>query len=329
MVRRRLSASEIAASAGTLDASRTLTDRVGVVEDVDELGMIVATRHGRERVAWGDVVTWKILGPKPVRRGAPHRAVSVLDLEELMVDGWRPCEQAWLGRWMLRSSGGFTGRASSALVLGESGRPLAEALAEVQRWYAERGLPALLQVPMAPGFDADEDAVVREAVAMGWGWFRPVRVMTAASAVVARSASTVANDVAPPVESTSELTDTWRALAHDKVRSFEAAARQVLTASPDQRFLTATQGGESVAHARLALSPGWGGIFVVATREDARRQNHEHSLVAACAREAAAAGASSLYLQVAADDDGAIALYESLGFTTHHTYVYLRPTTAA
>ena len=32
-----------------------------------------------------------------------------------------------------------------------------------------------------------------------------------------------------------------------------------------------------------------------------------------------------MYLQVAADNAPAIALYESLGFTTHHRYVYLQP----
>ena len=62
-----------------------------------------------------------------------------------------------------------------------------------------------------------------------------------------------------------------------------------------------------------------------ATRADARRQGLARQLLRACADEALRADASSMYQQVAADNAPAIALYESLGFTTHHRYVYLQP----
>jgi ribosomal protein S18 acetylase RimI-like enzyme len=36
-------------------------------------------------------------------------------------------------------------------------------------------------------------------------------------------------------------------------------------------------------------------------------------------------GAATAYLQVLGDNSPALALYESLGFTTHHQYAYLTP----
>lgn len=338
MIRRRLTAGEIAAAAGTLDANATLTDIVGTVRSVDVGHVVVDTRRGEVRVAITHIVTAKALGPRPGRRGAPHRAVSVEDLEELMTDGWPPHEREWFGRWMLRAAGGYTGRANSALVLGEPGPSTADALATVRRWYDARALPPLIQVPLSPGFSADDDPLVQEATTLGWEALRPVRVMTAASADVAAAArrtstSSMRTNVSPTLD------DAWWSLADDRARTHESDARRVLEGSEKQVFLALTPpvdtdgitsgaaGAPSgaVAHARLALSPGWAGVFALATRPDARRQGLARQLLRACADEALRADEASMYLQVAADNAPAIALYESLGFTTHHRYVYLQP----
>ena len=44
-----------------------------------------------------------------------------------------------LGSWLLRADGGFTGRANSALPLGDPGLPLAGAVDEVEAWYRAAG----------------------------------------------------------------------------------------------------------------------------------------------------------------------------------------------
>jgi hypothetical protein len=48
----------------------------------------------------------------------------------------------------LRAARGFTGRANSALAVGDPGVPLDDALAAVGDWYRARGLPAMIAVPM-------------------------------------------------------------------------------------------------------------------------------------------------------------------------------------
>lgn len=331
MIRRRLSPDEIAAAAGTLDAVKTLTDAVGTVRSLDEGTVVLRTRRGDVHVARADIVTAKALGPRPGRRGAPHRAVSVEDLEGLMVEGWPPHEREWLGRWMLRAADRYTGRANSALVLGEPGMSTDDALTAVRRWYDARSLPPMLQVPLAPGFSAEDDPLVRDAAILGWEAITPVRVMTAASAEVAMTGGSghAAQHDGDGVASarltvTDEPSDAWWGLVDERARSHEDAARRIMTGSIGQRFLMLSDGAGPLAHARLALSPGWAGLFVLATRPDVRRRGLARRLVQACGEEALRAQAPSMYLQVAADNSAAIALYESLGFTTHHTYVYLR-----
>ena len=68
-------------------------------------------------------------------------------------------EQERYGDWLLRAGAGFTGRANSALVVGDPPGPLDAAVADVGRWYAARGLRPQAQVPLpgAGAADPDED----------------------------------------------------------------------------------------------------------------------------------------------------------------------------
>ena len=58
--------------------------------------------------------------------GQRRSPLDVAGLELLAARGWRGTEEARLGDWLLRAGGGFTGRANSALALGDPGRPLPE-----------------------------------------------------------------------------------------------------------------------------------------------------------------------------------------------------------
>ena len=75
-----------------------------------------------------------------------------------------------LGSWLLRADGGFTGRANSALPLGDPGLPLAGAVDEVEAWYRARGLPPMIVIPGPLGA-----AAARSSAAMPGGVPAPVR----------------------------------------------------------------------------------------------------------------------------------------------------------
>ena len=59
------------------------SDALGELLAADEGGLVVATRRGSVTVRRGDVLAAKAVPPPPPRRGAPHRTVSLRDLELL------------------------------------------------------------------------------------------------------------------------------------------------------------------------------------------------------------------------------------------------------
>lgn len=93
--------------------------------------------------------------------------MGIEDLEAVAALGWRAPEEERLGGWLLRAAGGFTGRANSALAIGDPGMPLVAATAGVRRWCADRSLPAVIAVPYPAGQPA-RSPLDRYLAACGW-----------------------------------------------------------------------------------------------------------------------------------------------------------------
>ena len=77
------------------------------------------------------------------------RSSRVEALERAAARHWQAPDTEPLGEWSLRAAAGFTGRANSALPLGDPGRPLPDAVTAVEEWYRRPG-PAAHDRP-APG----------------------------------------------------------------------------------------------------------------------------------------------------------------------------------
>jgi RimJ/RimL family protein N-acetyltransferase len=71
--------------------------------------------------------------------------------------------------------------------------------------------------------------------------------------------------------------------------------------------------------------PRWLGLSLIEVVPAERRRGLAKAVVGALARWAAALGAQRAYLQVEAHNTAAVALYERLGFATHHTYTTWNP----
>jgi predicted GNAT family acetyltransferase len=82
--------------------------------------------------------------------------------------------------------------------------------------------------------------------------------------------------------------------------------------------------GQIVAIARMAVHPGWAGVFAVWVDPEHRRRGLATTLTSAIAMVARESSMPSMYLQVSADNTDAVRFYEGLGFTVHHEYTYLR-----
>jgi ribosomal protein S18 acetylase RimI-like enzyme len=255
-----------------------------------------------------DVVAGRVVPP------APSVTVEVAELHRVMAAGWRALEVEPLGDWLLRAGGGFTRRANSALVLGSPGMRLDAALHQVEQWYADRGLPARLQVP------ASEAGGLAEVLGpRGWTIGTLTQVMTAEAAAVLRAA-----DVAAPVDVRidAEPDDQWLAVYRSDAHPLPEVARALLTNHDRVGFASIRADGECLAVARVAVDGRWAGLFAVEVDPAHRRRGLARAATAGAARWAVDRGARRCYLQVVADNTDGISLWHRLGFTRHHDYVY-------
>ena len=245
--------------------------------------------------------------------------ISINDLEEVAALGWRGTEEDRLGGWRLRAAGGFTGRANSALAVGDPGLPLPAAAAAVRRWYAARDLPTMISIAYPCGqpedsaldqFLAEQDWTVRAG---------PATVMTAPAAAIAR----IASPARVRVDFGAEPDGAWLARYHYRgQQELPPAAHQVLRSAPWQAFGSVRDDGATPAIGRVAVAQGWAGLTAIEVNPAHRRRGLARALTAALAAQAAARGADWLYLQVEDDNEPARALYHRLGFTDHHGYRY-------
>lgn len=299
----------------------SFTDVIGVVTAVDDRRVTVGSRKGSVTVARGDFVAARAVPPAPVRRGRPHRAVGIGDLGRLMADGWPAVELRRLGDWLLRASSGFTRRGNSVLPVADPSLPLGNAVDYCERWYAERGLPAMFHLDLPTSGLPDDDPLGAELLSRGYLVDQPTVTLTAASGDIPRL-----TEQSVPVTMDAALSPRWLH-AYGKQRSLTpGVSEQVLTGSPGRLFASTTAAdGTITALARMSVHPGWAGISALWVDPGARRQGLARTIVQAVAHLGRQHRMGSLFLQVEADNEPAIALYESLGFTTHHTYVYLVP----
>jgi N-acetylglutamate synthase len=310
----------------------TLTDAVGELVADDDGVLVVRTRRGDVRVPRAEVTALKEIPPSPSRRGKPHRALSVEDLQRVMVGAWPAMETARLGDWVLRASRGFTQRANSVVTAGSPGIPVPAALDAVERWYAERALPANLTLAGPVGFDPADDAVGVEALRRGYVARVATLTLTAPTRLIAsfpplsspRGPSEVG--VSQGVEVGAELTDEWFTAYRAYREVDDEAARAILTGSPAQAFATVRDDVTVIGIGRLGLAAAWGGIAAMWVAPQARRRGIATAMLGALARAADRAGAASLHLQTDTDNTTALALYERHGFERHHAYVNLRLT---
>lgn len=240
------------------------------------------------------------------------------ELERVAALSWRASDEERLGDWLLRAANGFSGRANSALAIGDPGTSLTAAIGEVARWYGARGLSAMVAIPFPAG-GPDRGDVDRYLAERGWQIrAHDAIVMTAAPAAVPHRspAAGVRIDLAP------EPDVAWLGRYHPHGQALPPAALGLLTSAPWQAFASARTGGQTVAVGRVAAGGGWAGLTAVEVDPAYRRQGIASAVTAALASAAADHGATGLYLQVVTGNSAARLLYQRSGFTEHHRYHY-------
>ncbi|GAA1142827.1 GNAT family N-acetyltransferase [Nocardioides aquiterrae] len=234
------------------------------------------------------IATADIVSGKPVppRPSTRHR-VSPQGAQLRALALWPDLDTEPLGDWVLRHSPTSTARrANSVLALGPSG--VTDAYDRVVDFYAPRtGRPIAAVLP-----DSDEDAMFR-----GHGW-------------VAESGDA---DTLFQLASVAQVAR--------RLRGSRQARPPVLD---EQGDLVTVRIGER-ASGVAAYADDWVGFRGIHVDPAHRRQGLALAVMAALLDWGAERGATTAYLQVLGDNAPALALYERLGFTTHHPYRYLAP----
>lgn len=302
---------------------------------------------------------------------------SIADLERIALGHWRPSTCEPLDTWVLRAHHGFTGRANSALALGIPGATpavaapgrvpssspdsaldpgldqvrepaLTRALDRVGAFYARRGLPARIAVPVPADCPAPvagpPSTMPAEALAHlpepedAGEQLRLRYLLDRAGWLPTAGTSAFTMTLAPGNPGDCDLppgyglrgTPTPSPARVDAHRHLGApvppAGRALMVSAPRQHFLTVTAAdGATAAVARASLSGGWVGITAVEVLPGHRRQGLARALLTAITVWALAAGAHRLFLQTTLDNTPSHRLYLSSGFRVHHRYDYLSP----
>lgn len=272
-----------------------------------------------------------------------HLGPAIANLERATAEHWQAPDRGELGEWRLRAAGGFTGRANSALPLGDPGMPLAGAVDAVQAWYRSRDLPAMIVVPRPlgsvgpPAAGAPCASLDRLLAARGWTIRSgPAIVMTAAIAGLprhdagmygagvreagVREAGVRAAGVT--VGLASEPSPDWLSIYRYRGQPLPDNALNLLLSAPWQAFATAVRDGRPAAVGRVSVAAGWAGIAAVEVAAEHRRGGLGTAVTMALARAAAERGVDRVFLQVEEGNFAARALYARCGFRDAHAYHY-------
>jgi len=288
------------------------SDALGELVDLTETELTIATDKGTLRVPLREVHRAKRV---PATRRPP--AADVVALELAANDAWPAPIQARLGGWILRAAENWTGRANSALAVGDPDRTLEAAIDAVVQWYEAHGQRPLVNAPMPLA------APVSAALdARGWT-ARPLTLVQTAPVAPLLSEIGARADL-PPVELADTPNDEWFAMVAEHKGALPEAAVRVLTGVPDLVFAQVHDAnGDLLAVARGAVTgpERWLGLSLLQTVPRARRQGLGRHVVRALAQWATQRGATRAYLQVQERNTAAVALYGRIGFGTHHTYL--------
>jgi ribosomal protein S18 acetylase RimI-like enzyme len=240
---------------------------------------------------------------------------EVDQLERACADMWPALVDQPLGQWRLRAAGGFTGRANSALTIGDPGVPIGTALPQVVAFARRNGIrPAAHVVTGAPVEAALADA----------GWRVDSDHPGGAESAVLTGPLT-----GGPVPDGVAVLDTpprgWWPLAVGTAEPTPAQHR-VLAGAAGIGFGTATLAGEVIGIVRGAVAGDLLHVARLAVAPAHRRRGLATGLLAALAAWGARRGARRCVLQVATHNADAISLYRKSGCRPHHRYRYWIPT---
>jgi GNAT superfamily N-acetyltransferase len=292
-------------------AADALTDVVGDLDSLDADQLAIRRSDGsRLVVALASIAACRVVGPSPL---------SARELEAVSGRAVPVPDESWLGQWWLRAAPGLGARGNSARPLGDPGLPFDDALTAAAAWYSERALVPTVRAITGSRVDS-------ELGERGWIADDLRSLQTATVASMRRRLGGVRPD---SVQLSAQPSAAW--LGRYREGTVPPTAASVLADVPEVAFAmipaadSGAPGSPAIAIGRATVEAPWVGFAAIEVDPASRRRGYSRAVMAALVEWAAPRGAVRGYLEVMADNQPAIALYASLGFTEHYRYTYRTP----
>ena len=237
---------------------------------------------------------------------------DILRLEAVSARAWPAARQTRLGGWRLHASAGFSGRINACWPLGDPGRTLDDAIAGTEAWYAGHKLPCrfkIVDTACAPATLTDRLAE------------RGYRTHTETVMMVGPAGGTLDASVALDEVLDPRFAAVFAATADGPGDAKERLETLARVPTP-RAFASLEAAGSPAAIGACAAEDDWAGVFAMRTDARFRRQGLARRILSSLMAFASGAGATRAWLQVEADNAGAIALYSAAGFTEAYRYRY-------
>ena len=238
---------------------------------------------------------------------------NIRHLEHISLRAWSALETEQYDGWLLRYAKGYTGRANSVQALDGSTILLEEKINYCENWYAEKGLPAIFRLTSAMQ-PPELDAVLADR---HYERYNETLVQTADLSGLSPIQDTRFNSSDTVSDEWLSAWGTWNGV---RVEHIATAKEMLMQTKAPSCFAWI----EDKAVGLGVYEDGYIGLFNIVVDPNQRQQGLGFALVNSLLAWGKTQGASTAYLQVVADNAPALALYDKLGFKTHHHYWYRR-----
>ena len=278
-------------------------DIVGILQSEREL---ITSKSKSITFSPDEIAIWREIKPLPdlAGKGAPL-SQRIIELEKLSDLTWPAQEIVEYGKWRLRISDGFSMRANSVLPIGEPPIDLASAVDEITHIYREKKLKPTFSIPL-PIFD-ELDRYLEQH---GWN------IKIDANFLIRDiGAIEVSSDPQFSIEILDYPSEEWLETNSDQ------PLEKIMRRYP-ARYGAIKIGEQIIAVGRIATLGSWAIVTRLFVNPSFRGKGVAKNLMNNLLSAAVSDGATKVALQVDNENGAALALYQSMGFTTHHKFVY-------